>query len=354
MRLATIWLFLSLLAVAAYGQAGPSAATLHVLCAPGFRVDVDGKAAGVCTATAQGLLITNLAPGEHLVVVRRSGYVLVQMKMVAESGTTAELQVAPLKLRRRIRFRPAEEPVDMTVESPPMFADDTSSPGDHNIELNFVADADLASDRKQFELPVVDINYGVGETLQLKYEVPMALLRTTETDSAGNMHQHSARGISNSTAGVKYRFYDDEDSHLSFAVYPQLEFRTPGSKSENDGGVAAGGTTMILPLLVTKEQEHIAFTGNAGFEKSSEEGTHVFAVGGIGTRLSDHLAILGEIAGQDLNRSADRRILLNIGVRRKLDDHQTIGSSIGRDLHAGDGLKHTYIRVSYQRYFGEK
>jgi hypothetical protein len=179
--------------------------------------------------------------------------------------------------------------------------------------------------------------------------VPLEIARSIERDAAGNETRVHAHGVGESTLGVKYRFYDDDASQLSLAVYPQVELRTPGGNSQEDGG----RTTWTLPLLMTKELEHLAFTGNAGLEKATGEGVRAFASAGCGTRLSPHLALLGEIVGEDLNRSDERRILLNAGFRFKLDEHQTIGAAVGRDLHAADE-KQTYITFSYQRYFGDK
>ena len=347
-------LALVLLAAPAFAQPQPDTGNLQIRCAAGYVVSVDGTLAGVCTTKAEGFLVSNLSPGNHTISVRKSGYLPGQFAITVEPGTTTELKVAALKLRRRIKYRPQEEPVDMTVESPPMFADDTGTPGDRNVELNFTFDGDLSPDRKVYELPLLDFNYGLGENLQLKYEVPWVLERRIETDGTGEEHRVRAHGVSNSVIGVKYRFHDDDATHLSFATYPQVEFRTPGSKTEEDGGVATRGTTWILPILLTKEFDRFAVTGNAGIEKSTGESGSLFSDVGIGTRLSPHLALLGEIAGQDLNHADSRRLLLNIGFRQKLDDHQTVGATVGRDFHAGDGQKHTYIRFSFQRYFGEK
>ena len=343
-----------LLATPGFAQLQPDRGNLQIRCATGYQVYVDGKLVGVCSTKTEGFLVSDLAPGDHTIGVRKSGYLPGKFGVMIQPGTTTELKVSALKLRRRIKYRPQEEPVDMTVESPPMFTDDTATPGDRNAELNFTFDGDVSHDLKVYELPLLDFNYGIGENLQLKYEVPWVLERKIESDAAGNERRVSAHGVSNSVAGVKYRFYDNDETKLSYAVYPQVEFRSPGSKSEEDGGVAASGTTWILPVLFTKEFDSFAVTGNAGLEKSTAKSSSVFSSVGLGTRLTPGLALLGEIVGEDLNHSDSRRLLLNLGLRKKLDDHQTVGVALGHDFHAGDGQKHSYIRVSYQRYFGEK
>jgi hypothetical protein len=347
-------LFFLLLAAPVVAQPRSGRGNLQIRCATGYQIFVDGKLAGICNTKDQGFLVTGLAAGDHTIGVHKSGYVPGVFTIAIQPGVDNVLKASTLKLRRRIKFRPAEDAVDMTVESPPMMSDDTGTPGDRNMELNFSASAQLSHDRKLFDLPRIDVNYGLGENLQLKYEVPWEIERRIEKDAVGNDTRVHAHGLGDSTVGVKYRFYDDDASQLSLAVYPQVEFRTPGGKSEEDGGVASGLTTWSLPLLFTKEFERLAVTANAGVEKATGEGVRAFGSAGCGTRLSPRLALLGELVGQDLNSSDARRILLNVGFRYKVDQHQAFGAAIGRDLHAGDGEKQTYVTFSYQRYFGDK
>lgn len=245
---------------------------------------------------------------------------------------------------------PPEEPVEMTVGSPPMVSDDTGTPGPGNWEINFVISGDIAKDSKSFDVPLLDINYGIGEKIQLKLEVPYVYGQFSEYDETGVRSTTTLRGIGNTNLGVKYRFYDNEESGLSLAVYPQFEFRTPGARLEDDGGAAATCTVIKVPLLLTREFDHVSFTADLGFEKSSEDSrADTFASFGVGTRLSDKLAILGEIAGQSLGRSDERRILMNVGLRGKISDSQLLVAAIGRDIRAGgDGQKHCYFTVAYQ------
>ena len=138
----------------------------------------------------------------------------------------------------------AEEPVEMVVGSPPMVSDDTGTPGNGNWEINVVLAGDISKDSKTFELPLLDINYGIGDRLQLKYEVPYVVTCNSRFDENGKRTTEQASGVSSSNVGVKYRFYDNDRSGLSLAVYPQVEFRTPGSKLEgepDEDGEGGGG-----------------------------------------------------------------------------------------------------------------
>src|SRR6187455_3167995 len=77
---------------------------------------------------------------------------------------------------------------------PPMITDDPGTPGDGHWEINVAFTTEHSPDERIAEMPLVDLNYGIGERLQLKYEV--AWLRL-EDDSG----RHD--GFSNSLAGVK-------------------------------------------------------------------------------------------------------------------------------------------------------
>ena len=246
-------------------------------------------------------------------------------------------------------FAEDSEPIEMTVGSPPMISDDTGTPGPKSWEINAVFDAVLSKDSKSYEVPLLDINYGVGEKLQLKYEVPYVF-----NDNTGE----KAHGLSNSAFGVKYRFYDNEKNGLSLAVYPQIEFLTPGAKlagareEGGEGGVAEKGTTYVLPFLLTKEFSKFSVTANVAGERSSED-TRIatFASLGVGTRLTDKLAILLEVAGSDLNTTDEKRVLANLGFKFKLSDKHAVVLAAGRDIHAPVGSqKYYYATIAYQRF----
>jgi hypothetical protein len=346
---------LIVLAMAESGLADPPATgNLHVSSSPGLRVYVDNKLVGLTTAEEAGLQLTTLLAGEHQVRIEKAGYQSKRFVVVIQVGTDLELNVGKLDVRRRIRRKPREEPVDMTVGSPPMVIDDTDTPGPGEWEVNIVFAGDLSTDSDTYESPLVDINYGVGETVQLKYEVPYAFTRNVLVNEAGNKETVRARGVADSTVGVKYRFYDNDETNLSLAVYPQIEFRSPGARSTENGGVADGATTWILPLQLTKDFAHASITANAGVEKSTDDRHASLSAGfGAGTRLTNTLAILGEVVGKNLGSAGERRILLDVGLRTKISEKQAFVSALGLDLHAGDGQRHHYITVGYQRFIGK-
>ncbi len=258
---------------------------------------------------------------------------------------TAIKCAAKVVFQSRIRHKKDEDAVEMTVGSPPMVTDDSDTPGDNNWEVNLGMHAEFAGGDHRIEAPTIDINYGIGDTIQLTYEVPYAFVRTEDD----NGQRVSANGFGDSILGLKYRFYDNKDAGLSFAFYPQAEFRTPGSSKI----VSEVNTGVILPLVMTKEYEHASIGAEAGVELSGGE-QRWFASFGAGKRLTDRTAILAEIAGTDINSPQSKHILLNVGLRHKISETQSISGGLGRDVYAGSAEREqTYVTLNYQKLFGK-
>lgn len=120
------------------------AGTLRVISAPGLRVYVDNQFAGLTTSDPAGLEVRGLSSGEHRVLIVKPGFQSKRFVVAIQPGTDVEVNVGKLQVRRRIRRKPREEPVDMTVASPPMQIDDTDTPGATNWEINVLFEADLS------------------------------------------------------------------------------------------------------------------------------------------------------------------------------------------------------------------
>src|SRR5580765_3955402 len=58
---------------------------------------------------------------------------------------------------------------------PPFRTDDPETPGNRQWEINigFIGERDRADG--SYETPNLDINYGLGDRIQLKYEVPLSI-----------------------------------------------------------------------------------------------------------------------------------------------------------------------------------
>jgi hypothetical protein len=138
---------------------------------------------------------------------------------------------------------------------PPLLTDDPGTPGNRNWEINLGFTQDVQHDLHTYETPILDLNYGLGDRIQLKYELPYLLV----SSDGGPL----ASGLGNSLAGVKWRFYENEEKGWNVSTYPQLEFNNPGESLHR--GLVDKGPNFLLPIEVTKRVGPFELNWEAGY-----------------------------------------------------------------------------------------
>jgi hypothetical protein len=283
-----------------------------------------------------------------LISVLISAAALAEENLKAESSATLETSLFSMG---RFHFFSSickseageSEELETTPQSPPLNVDDPGTPGCNKWEINFVVDGDVTKDERSWELPLLDINYGIGDNLQLKYEVPNLNAQTTETNTSQ---------VGNSKAGIKYQFYGLEESKTQIAFYPQVEFATPNSsqaKPEDQG------TITTLPILFSTTigkaaRGDVNMSLNLGYNLSSRISTADFisAALGLGMPLIKRVAILAELTTEQavaLNPDGIRQHLvkMDIGAVGPINKHFLAFGSVGRSVMSSDEHEHTYV-----------
>ncbi|MGA8213457.1 MAG: hypothetical protein WB799_07670 [Candidatus Sulfotelmatobacter sp.] len=121
---------------------------------------------------------------------------------------------------------------------PPYYTNDPGTPGHLNWEINLGYMPFLYSDQSVSHTPDVDINFGVGDRIQLTYE--NAWLRVHNPSSP------TKYGMGQSNPGVKWRFYDAGESGLSVSVFPQLFLNNPNDAVHR--GITPASDVFLLPF----------------------------------------------------------------------------------------------------------
>jgi len=235
---------------------------------------------------------------------------------------------------------------ETTPQAPPLDIDDPSTPGCNRWEVNITFSGNLAQGSKNWELPLLDINYGLGDNIQLKYEVPMDRAETNET---------STSTVGDSIFGIKYMFFEDEESKVQISFYPQLQFSTPAAESPESTGTASSGNITTLPLLLSKKigensKGDFMFTGNLAYNYSTKADTRNFAfiAAAIGVPLLKKLSMMGELSTvQALEDNSDgaraQLVKANVGLIGTLNKQLLLYGSVGESLYSSDNLNHTYV-----------
>jgi hypothetical protein len=194
---------------------------------------------------------------------------------------------------------------------PPMRTDDPGTPGNGNIEVNIALGSERAAGEQFFEAPVLDINYGAGDRIQLNYQVAYELRSTDE--------QRTQSGLGNSSAAVKWRFYENKTLELQVSTYPRIDFNNPTSSVRR--GLADRGMRFLLPIELTKKIGPIEANVEGGYA-FKESGADEYIAGlAIGREINKKLEVMGEWYSTGAVDGAERDMSVGAGTRYRLGEH---------------------------------
>jgi hypothetical protein len=203
-----------------------------------------------------------------------------------------------------------------------MVTDDPGTPGNGHWEINLAWMGEHSAAETTLDAPLLDMNYGVGERIQLKYEVPWLLVH--ESDAA------SRAGLGDSLAGVKWRFYDCGDPQCwQISTYPQYQFNSLSRSYQR--GIVEQGAQWLLPLEFQKSFASFDVNWEIGRTLRTAGSAEDVWFGGVvvGRQLTPRLEAMLEIQGT-FARSFDRNgIILNSGLRYKLGGPFTLLGAAG-------------------------
>ena len=263
---------------------------------------------------------------------------------------------------------------------PPFRTDDPDTPGNKHWEINIGWIGDRNPQAGSYEVPDFDFNYGLGDRIQLKYEVPIAIEETRAqpaTSSQPAVDGEVIGGLGESLLGIKWRFYehhpnnpwlkndfgtgllglfghhpqsqptDPEDLaadasepivNFSISTYPQLYLDNPTNSVPR--GVVAPGPNFFLPIEVAGRIGPIRINADAGYNFGNHALPQSWNRGLlVGHEFSDRTEAYVEIYDtQDANRipagqgvgqfatgsSKQRQTTLDAGGRQALNHSKTI------------------------------
>jgi hypothetical protein len=217
---------------------------------------------------------------------------------------------------------------------PPLQTDDPGTPGNRNWEINVGVTADRMPESNTYETPIVDMNYGLGDRIQLKLEIPYLLV--------SNDSKPIQSGLGNSLAGVKWRFFEDKKHGLDISTYPQLEFSNPGSSSVRRGLVNSA-PNFLLPVEVTKEAGPLELDGEAGYWFNSYTHDGYILGFAVGHHQTEKFELLSEIYQQVRVRGTERDTTFGLGGRYELHRDLLLLLMAGRSFHGPSSGQSQFI-----------
>lgn len=139
---------------------------------------------------------------------------------------------------------------------PPFISNDPGTPGNLNWEINFSYIPFFFSNQSVSHVPDVDINFGVGDRIQLTYE--NAWLRVQ------NPGEKTKFGLGQSNPGVKWRFYDGGEKGWSISTFPQFFINNPNNAVRR--GITSPSQTFLLPGEFSKKFGPIDMDFEVGYQ----------------------------------------------------------------------------------------
>src|SRR4051812_27851415 len=125
---------------------------------------------------------------------------------------------------------------------PPMITDDPGTPGNKKWEINLAVAFEHRPDETSYDVPIIDLNYGLGEHIQLTLQTAPAILKRDDHGPIG--------GLGGTEAAVKWRFLDEEKSGVDMSMFPRIIFNLVQASARRD--LAEKGTRFQIPFQMSK------------------------------------------------------------------------------------------------------
>jgi hypothetical protein len=191
---------------------------------------------------------------------------------------------------------------------PPYLSNDPGTPGNGNWEINVAAAPTVTRNGTSYQAPQIDLNFGLGDRIQLTYEVPYVI----STDNGGTTHS----GWGNAYPGIKWRFLDQGDAGWQLSVFPQVE--TGVSTAAQESGLGEPGPRYLLPLEATRKVGPLDVDMEVGYYLPSH-GSHERIIGlVVGHTFDSKLELDTELYDDRASDGQPRQTTLDFGGRYPL------------------------------------
>jgi hypothetical protein len=210
---------------------------------------------------------------------------------------------------------------------PPMITDDPGTPGPGKWENNVAIAFEHRSDETAYDLPAIDLNYGVGEHIQLTLQTAPVLLKRSGHGLIS--------GLGGTEAAVKWRFVDEATSGFDMSMFPRVIFNVVQSSVRR--GLAEDGTRFQIPFQIAKSFSRWHADAEFG-PRASTIGRSEWLYGVVaGYDVAKSTMLMAELHGTS-RMNFDRDVLtLNFGIRQTLTESCIFISSLGHEVHTPDG-----------------
>jgi hypothetical protein len=209
---------------------------------------------------------------------------------------------------------------------PPMITDDPGTPGNGKWENNFAIIFEHRPNETSIDVPEIDLNYGVGEHIQLTLQNAPVLLKRSGHGLIG--------GLGSTEAAVKWRFLDEATSGLDMSMFPRVIFNVVRSSVRR--GLAEDGTRFQIPFQIAKTFGRWHADGEFG-PLASSVGRSEWLYGlVVGYDVAKPTMLMAELHGTSRMNFDRDGLTLNFGLHHEFTENYILILSMGHELRSAD------------------
>src|SRR4029077_4727864 len=209
---------------------------------------------------------------------------------------------------------------------PPMITDDPGTPGNAKWENNFAIIFEYRPNETSIDAPEIDLNYGVGEHIQLTLQNAPVLLKRSGHGLIG--------GLGSTEAAVKWRFLDEATSGLDMSMFPRVIFNVVQSSMRR--GLAEDGTRFQIPFQMAKTFGRWHADVEVG-PRARTVGRSEWLYGFVcGFDLAKPTMLMAELRDESRMNFSRDVLTLNFGLRHEFTENYILILSMGHELRSPD------------------
>jgi hypothetical protein len=209
---------------------------------------------------------------------------------------------------------------------PPMITDDPGTPGSGKWENNFAIAFEDRPNEISIDVPAIDLNYGVGDRIQLTLQTAPVLLKRSDHGLVG--------GLGSTEAGVKWRFLDEAKGGFDMSMFPRVIFNVAQSSVRR--GLAEDGTRFQIPFQAAKTFGRLHLDAEFG-PRASTVGRSEWLYGIVcGFDAGKQTMLMAELHDESRMNFSRDVLTLNFGLRHEFTENYILIVSMGHELRSPD------------------
>jgi hypothetical protein len=209
---------------------------------------------------------------------------------------------------------------------PPMITDDPGTPGSGKWENNLAIIFEHRPNETSIDVPEVDLNYGVGDHIQLTLQNAPVLFKRSGHGLIG--------GLSSTEAAVKWRFLDEATSGVDMSMFPRVLFNLEQSSAGR--GLAENGTRFQIPFQAAKTFGRLHLDVEVG-PRAITFGRSEWLDGIVcGFDIAKPTMLMAELHDESRMNFSRDVLILNFGLRHEFTENYILIVSMGHELRSPD------------------